>query len=151
MKQPIEPRDIRKGDLVRAGFGTVSTTRVTALEYRAERDGDRYSDDAVAWQLLDRPEPAVELPLSPSLGWADGRLGFWNGWMGRLNGRYASGEAVMEPPPAEIVLATAVPTEALDALRVAQQEADLASHSQANMIRAGAINTFLNASAEANA
>lgn len=52
MKQKIDPKDIRKGDLIRAEYGRVGE----AVEYRASGNGTRW--DAVSTHyLLERPEP----------------------------------------------------------------------------------------------
>lgn len=126
MKRPIEPSEIKRGDLIRAGFGTVKSTRMTALEYRAESDGDRYSDDAVAWQLLDRPAPAVESPTEPTLGWLHGPepsplLDMWVKQYTQREEFGVSGEATGTwAKPSEVtafIPAIAVPREALDILR----------------------------------
>jgi hypothetical protein len=73
MKTPIEPSDIRKGDLIRIeGRTTADVDRgETAHEYRAIADNDRdgWSAGHFNWYLLDRPKPAVELPETPTLGW----------------------------------------------------------------------------------
>ncbi|VXC06815.1 hypothetical protein [Aeromicrobium sp. 9AM] len=63
MRPPIEPKDIRKGDLIR----WESTNRVgTASEWVAQSDGEHpFTGD---YYLLDRPQP-VDLPDKPTLGW----------------------------------------------------------------------------------
>jgi hypothetical protein len=62
MKQPIDPKDIRKGDLIRVEKGNDQ-----ALEYRANEHG--HTNGWGHYYLLDRPAPKVELPETPTLGW----------------------------------------------------------------------------------
>lgn len=61
MKEPIEVKDIRKGDVIRFEY---PTTR-SAHEYRA--NFDRESWGAGQHFLLERPTPPVKLPTEP--GW----------------------------------------------------------------------------------
>lgn len=68
MKQPIEPEDIRKGDLIRYENGDL--IRFRAGEYRAETDGDTWGPHPGRYFLLDRPKSPVDLPTEPTLGWA---------------------------------------------------------------------------------
>ena len=72
-RTPIEPSEIRKGDLIR-----VEWPDDNSREYRASRDGDNNIFGGTSrFFLLDRPAPAVELPTEPTLGWvhveAEGR------------------------------------------------------------------------------
>jgi hypothetical protein len=72
MKTPIEPSEIRKGDLIRWEWADLREVRSErAVEYVSGRDGGSYSPIPNAGQhyLLDRPTPAVELPAEPTLGW----------------------------------------------------------------------------------
>jgi hypothetical protein len=67
-KTPIDPADIRRGDLIRAEFGDRE-----AREYVA--GSDRHKLVSVStYYLLDRPEPQVDLPSTTTLGtltWRD--------------------------------------------------------------------------------
>ena len=64
MKATIEPKAIRKGDLIRKEYGTVGKTE--AIEYRADAEGDGFSNSiSAAYFLLDRPVPPVILPTEP--------------------------------------------------------------------------------------
>lgn len=67
MKRPIEPADIRKGDLIR-WEQEPSLVSEYAIEYRATEDGYFQSVTGQHY-LLDRPTPPVELPTEPTLGW----------------------------------------------------------------------------------
>ena len=63
-KTPIEPEDIREGDLIRVEFPEGRIEK--ALEFRAEFHGQiRYSGSGFAYFLLDRPKPVVVLPTEP--------------------------------------------------------------------------------------
>ena len=74
MKQPIEPSEIRKGDLIRweddrpAG----DSNGIGAIEFTAKSDGYEWRENG-AHYLLDRPNPVVELPSEPTLGWLTAR------------------------------------------------------------------------------
>lgn len=90
MKQPIQPEDIRKGDLIRAEW---SKEADAAYEFRAVRDRDTMGvrrgldgelsgwAGADSFYLLDRPTPPVELPGQFVLGWIhhedERTLGAW--------------------------------------------------------------------------
>lgn len=130
MKRPIEPSEIRKGDLIRCealdadGFGP---DHILASEFRAE---DRFYKpvlSSVRYYLLDRPVPAVVLPAEPTLGWVGHSvrpapgippsiLAYWHqdetGWFNSHDGRGFTRENITAFVPA-----TAVPTDALDKLR----------------------------------
>ena len=77
----IQPADIRKGDLIRAErTEDVREGRVLRYEdndIRFQYGRDWYVPGSTLY-LLDRPAPAVELPSTPTLGWAthanDGQL-----------------------------------------------------------------------------
>ena len=65
MKRPIEPADIRAGDLIRCEWPDDS-----ASEWRSKTSGPAgWNADRVSYFLLDRPSPPVELPTEPTLGW----------------------------------------------------------------------------------
>ncbi len=66
MKRPIEPADIRKGDLIR-WEQEPSLVSEYAIEYRATEDGYFQSVTGQHY-LLDRPTPPVELPTEPTYG-----------------------------------------------------------------------------------
>lgn len=150
MKRPIEPSEIRPGDLIRCealdddGFGA---DHILASEFRA---GDRFYNPVVSsvrYYLLDRPEPAVEIPREPGLGW----LGVYGH---RELAIWRRGDEGLEGTPTliyrvprditEFTRATAVPTEALDALR---DEALTWARLDANSV----VGKFLTAIDQANA
>lgn len=59
MKQKIDPKDIRKGDLVR--YESEDTRyRTQAVEYKAVCDRDAHRNDSGSHYLLERPEPPFE-------------------------------------------------------------------------------------------
>ena len=60
-KTPIEPGDIRKGDLIRKEYRVPLGVK-TALEYVASFSGDAYASDKGTYFRLDRPKPYVALP-----------------------------------------------------------------------------------------
>jgi hypothetical protein len=63
---PIQPEDIRKGDLIRLEHTKPEHTH--AVEYRAAFPGERnYSGAEVRYFLLDRPKPPVVLPTEPGV------------------------------------------------------------------------------------
>jgi len=65
-KTPIEPGDIRKGDLIRWERIEYSAVRANAVEYTAERDRDSYGHPMHAsWFLLYRPNTPIMLPVAP--------------------------------------------------------------------------------------
>lgn len=123
MKQPIEPSDIRKGDLIRIEYPTGAIN--SAVEYVA--GGPARVDDYLpgsAHYLLDRPKPAVELPTEPTLGWVE--YSFDGDSIRRLGCSYNLGRIArlvkwdIEVPASRVTAfssATAVPTAALDELR----------------------------------
>lgn len=121
-RTPIEPSEIRKGDLIRCEWPDDNSR-----EYRASRDGDNNIYGGTSrFFLLDRPTPAIELPVQPSLGWLTWRdgmavsdateLGLWRTFHSPTT--IACGDTSV---PQSIVTAftpaTAVPTEALTRLR----------------------------------
>lgn len=55
MKQKIDPKDIRKGDLIRAEYGG----KGEATEYRSTGDGLPWNTASTHY-LLERPEPPFE-------------------------------------------------------------------------------------------
>lgn len=127
MKTPIEPSDIRAGDLVREEYAeawlTDHGTERFAVEYRATHDRHTLALSHVSGHfLLDRPKPDVELPTVTTLGWAVGvadptpLLAVW--LLQRADTLYSmrapdlAAEKVTSFTPA-----TAVPTEALNAVR----------------------------------
>ena len=131
MKRPIEVADIRAGDLIR-WEGECDSAR----EWRSASNATPWSTEAGQHYLLDRPEPAVELPTVPTLGWVtvshDGfqhnpAVAFVGPWQsgsdGMLAGGYETGCRTLSGTfsGSEFITAftpaTAVPTEALDALR----------------------------------
>ena len=61
-KTPIEPKDIRKGDLIRCEYGDVSRRANVAVEYYAACDGFYVGGTQDSFFLLDRPKPPVVLP-----------------------------------------------------------------------------------------
>jgi hypothetical protein len=64
MKRPIEPADIRAGDLIRCEWPDDS-----ASEWRSKTSGPAgWNADRVSYFLLDRPTPPVDLPTE-SLTW----------------------------------------------------------------------------------
>lgn len=67
VKRPIEPSEIRKGDLIR--FERLSEGVERAVEFVYENDNYRSSLASGTYYLLDRPAPAVELPTEPTWGW----------------------------------------------------------------------------------
>lgn len=111
-RRPIEPSEIRKGDLIRAEFGDRDAREYVASHYR-HRLGAR----GVRHYLLDRVDPAWQ---GVRHGWLDGRfvtathvlsLGWW-----RVDGVNTQGQ----PTRSELhdidrlIPATPVPTVALD-------------------------------------
>ena len=65
-KTPIEPGDIRKGDLIRKEY-RVPLGAKTAFEYLAGSNGDSYASDRGIYFLLDRSKPPVVLPTEPGV------------------------------------------------------------------------------------
>ena len=61
-KTPIEPGDIRKGDLIRREYGDVDHVSNAAVEYYAACDGFYVGGTLDSYFLLDRPKPPVVLP-----------------------------------------------------------------------------------------
>ena len=61
-KTPIEPKDIRKGDLIRKEYGAVEGG-LSAVEYVAAHEADGGGEDSHF--LLERPKPVVVLPTEP--------------------------------------------------------------------------------------
>jgi hypothetical protein len=88
MKRPIEPADIRKGDLIR-WEQEPSLISEYAIEYRATEDGYFQSVTGQHY-LLDRPSPPVELPTEPTLGWLENVYG------ARILKHWFRGEGVAE-------------------------------------------------------
>ena len=88
VKRPIEPADIRKGDLIR-WEQEPSLVSEYAIEYRATEDGYFQSVTGQHY-LLDRPSPPVELPTEPTLGWLENVYG------ARILKHWFRGEGVAE-------------------------------------------------------
>ena len=118
MKRPIASSEIRKGDLIRWEDGE------NAHEYRAVV-GTGKSNLGGAYFLLDRPEPAIELPTEPTLGWATVQPKHWRESITCLHEwRHRGGQLVSTVAPvyfAEDITAftpaTAIPSAALGELR----------------------------------
>ena len=131
MKTPIEYDAIRAGDTVeREWLGTILRMPVArvhqGLLYSPEEYCAADCDDST-WSLIDRPKPPVDLPTEPTLGWAnfggsDTCLSIWSEQMRPVCqcGSSAGGD----PEKLEsFVAATAVPTSALDELRLVTRSA----------------------------
>lgn len=126
MREPIKPEDIRVGDLVRLECSEPVMGGVTAYEYVAVSDGQAGGailDGEVF--LLDRPTPAVDLPVMPTLGWLrtkghESRLAHWF-TLGHGPRRLMKADRPLADRLADDTLgwaeAVAVPREALDDLR----------------------------------
>jgi hypothetical protein len=124
VKEPIEPSDIRKGDLIRwEADGKPGGTFVRAVEYAANGENDEY-DMRGQHYLIARH--TLGIPHQPALGWVNTKnhgpsLGFWRDVP--IEGRAAnldnSGQAYGTLVTANAFTpATAVPTSALDELRL---------------------------------
>lgn len=117
-RQPIDPADIRVGDLVRWESATRSPGFPTAHEWVAIADGDDWAGEGQHY-LLER-RPLVKIPQKPGLGWLRGYdkslLAIWKrgneGLEGESTPIYRVHEDITDWVPA-----TAVPTAALDELR----------------------------------
>ena len=66
-KTPIEPKDIRKGYLIRVEYGDVNREGKAAVEYYAARDGFYVGGTKDSSFLIDRPKPPVVLPTEPGV------------------------------------------------------------------------------------
>ena len=140
MKQLIDPKNVRKGDLIRWEQTAQSPVwTFEAVEWTAKRDGDGKPVTHGQHYLLDRPKPAVVLPTEPTFGWATwskatplfgtARAGNAEYGMWRLTDRatgqfgFVLGGSALFPISASRITAfasaTAVPTDALDKLRTA--------------------------------
>lgn len=147
----IDPADIRKGDAIR--FDYTEPFDVTAAEYVASRDGQGYTTRLNLGNhfLIDRPAPPVALPTEPTLGWATwGDEQYLGVFVTRgVNLRAVDSEGATGGDRDTVTAftpATAVPTEALDELREAQERAfDLTTDDEKNVCRRGAIEIFLDA------
>lgn len=153
VKRPIEPSEIRKGDLIR-GENTIDTEM--ACEFRAAWDGHvgGWSIPAT-YYLLNRPTPPVELPTEPTLGWLTWYVGEESSGLGIYRTalstyhRMGNGEITDEAAAGcwgasdvtAFVPATAVPTAALDNFRQQRDTRNLTN---------GDIDTFLAVVDEAN-
>jgi hypothetical protein len=128
MRTPIEPCDIRAGDVIR--YEPTQPADLAAVEFIAKMDGYGYMPKAFGQHLLlARPKPAVELPTEPALGWlgvTDTGKANLSLSPGRVLGVFKNRETLVDGGPAgswshEFVTAftpaTAVPTSALDELR----------------------------------
>ena len=122
MKRPIDVDDTRVGDLLRWESGETAHEFRRGVHGRLTSDGQHY--------LLDRPTPAVVLPTQPTLGWITFPRDHWLGIVDGRPGRCAdpgcfaatrangySSEAYVRECVTAFTPATAVPTDALDALR----------------------------------
>lgn len=167
MKRPIDPSEIRKGDLIRAERKKSAEFGESAHEYRAvvDQDNDGWASNKFNWYLLDRPAPAVELPKTPTLGrltWKSFSLlggdrgtrtvtAIWQKCASVSGGKYdqvISEDHSFHIDPSKVVTwepLTAVPTTALDALM--EEPTELRSSAQLKRI----IDDFLAAVDEANA
>lgn len=120
---PIDPSEIRVGDLIR---GESNIRPGNAVEWRAQIDKDLngWNPRSFDFFLLDRPAPAVEMPTEPTLGWVtfeDGEHLFGRWW---LKSTALIGEVLGERQdqyiPRHVTAftpTTVVPTDALDRLR----------------------------------
>ena len=146
MKRPIEPADIRAGDLIRCEWKESDA----AEEWRSPVDAGSTWDPAnVDHFLLDRPSPPVELPTEPTLGWLENVYG------ARILKHWFRGEGVAEAFDGdrwnftkEVIAftpAVAVPKAALDELQ--------ANHDCSGPLSClrGHVDDFLAAVDEANA
>ena len=118
--EPIAVVDIRRGDSIRFESADPATSLI-AREYRAAADSSGLNE-AGTYFLLDRPAPAVAIPHVPTLAWLKtvyGRpvLAIWTRGKEGLQGESTAIYRV-EADITDFVPATAVPTEALDMLRV---------------------------------
>lgn len=129
-KTPIDPSEIRAGDLIRwePGAGVMSNYR--AVEYKAGCDGQQQQSNG-SYYLLDRPTPPVSLPTEPTLGWLTWFAGEESSGLGAhrtllgIYHRMGNGDITDEAAagawgPQDVIAftrATAVPIEALDRLR----------------------------------
>lgn len=147
-KTPIDPKDIRKGDLIRwEGDPSLGSGGVKVAEYGAEYDGNSWTLSGQHY-LLDRPKPPVDLPTEPTLGWLsahtnpDPTLGAW-----RTEDRYVTRDGTyrLADDVTAFTPATAVPTKALDELRT-QHRVNVTLES-----RYASVTRFLAAVDEANA
>lgn len=152
MKRPIEPSEIRKGDLIRWEAGdNLPYPGYAAVEITADRDGMGMSNVGQHY-LLDRPAPPVQLPSGSHFGtlsWVDGASGgtLTAEWL--IDGKQAEAlnfGAILREHVTAFTPATAIPTEALDELREAEERAMDVKPFDAdrkNGIRRDAIFTFL--------
>lgn len=157
----IDRADIRKGDEIhwddvnRPRGHAVASPAVTAIEYKANRDEHEWRDWGIH-RLINRPTPPVELPEEPTLGWATWRdfsksLAVWKLRGEALTATDSDGDSKgYSEKVTAFTPATAVPTEALDALRLADDRAWAAPNDQKNDIRRDAIEVFLIVVTEAN-
>ncbi len=148
MKRPIEPADIRKGDLIR-WEQEPSLISEYAIEYRATEPGYFQSVTGQHYLIDRRPSPPVELPTEPTLGWLENVYG------ARILKHWFRGEGVAEAFDGdrwnftkEVIAftpAVAVPKAALDELQ--------ANHDCSGPLSClrGHVDDFLAAVDEANA
>lgn len=136
VKRPIEPSEIKAGDLIR----WENAAAEVAHEWRASHDGDEFEPHGERdgqHYLLERPEPAVVLPTEHALGWVkweqgDTDLGVWSTRMApvadRLDGvlvnRTYRSDCWNPEKVTAFTPATAVPTESLEKLRAAENAAE---------------------------
>jgi hypothetical protein len=135
-KTPIDPSEIRKGDLIRCEWDG-SVPGLQAAEFTASGHGHSLYSEAPQHYLLDRPIPPVSLPTEPTLGWLTARerkggacpvahLAIWNlhrdpdvsiQWNGSNCGIARNWVTAFIP-------AVAVPTDALAGLRKYRNDLD---------------------------
>lgn len=117
MKEPIEIKDMKKGDLIRAEWDTVLGIR--ASEYFVSTDGQSTYSGAKRYFLLEAARPVLDLPQDiHAIGWltASGTelahervLGEWY-----FGDTYVTASGIGEIPQTavtEFIPATAVPTQ----------------------------------------
>lgn len=165
----IQPSEIKAGDTIRwenPRAAEAMGRRTTALEFIAIKGGDSWRDWGTHY-LIDRPAPPVDLPETPTLGWIITERGipdldFWRhrGPEDRAGeGVWAGNDPCGKPRGYRLKYitaftpATAVPTEALTAVRreILRDESDRADGWGAAERLRRIIDKFLAAVDEANA
>ena len=119
-RTPIEPSEIRSGDLVRKEL-VGHPANYQAIEFIANVDG-KAPDDGSTYYLLDRQKPAVELPTEPTWGWLTTResarsLGLWSSDQDCVHSVPLPSVRRVREKATAFIPATAVPTEALQEFR----------------------------------
>lgn len=120
MKTPIEPQDIRKGDLFRVEYADGQASELYA-------SGPQHKGWGTKHFILKRARSAVVLPTVPTLGWVAGPethplFDSWSSNNAAAPGpNYVTGKitksSVCRHEVTAFTPATAVPTDALDLLR----------------------------------